>query len=569
MSYPTSSWRPHQADSYAYPPARPPSYASYPPSSSVPPAAAAAPQNPHPMSQHPPPPQQHYHSQSASPPRSFGGFGSSRSGGREMGNAASLPPLDASGSFPYSQRGPHPPSPVSPSYPGGMTSQMSSSSSSYTTSGPSGGYYSSSRPPPPSDSYVFANCQPNISMHPPPVPRTPPPSAGRKERVPSAQTSFAHYQPVAGSSNSRPPSGYGAPQTLQSYVSRAEEGNYQQQAPPEDLNKFFQEMTEILGPEGLAAISASPSFRQQQQPFEPQPPPPPSRPSQSSSTSNSRPTSSKSEAKYNVSGVLLTEEEYRALADSPFLGRRKSSLRTFAPSLDDTSAYGVNPSSTYDGAQSTYLDFPIDLQRPASAPPTPAFEPEAVFQFAAYGSSGNSPPRGSAPLNRRRGSSLDPSIPRSFGSSGLVGFAPSQEYSYAPPRPQSPPQQQQRRPSASMHGWTYPESPMSAPQRGYYTQPPPPSAYPSYPRHQLDPISPSPAPSSSRSAPTPATPSKPSGGSRRARGGNKSISFINFSAADSKTLLNGVAPSGSSKKRQRDEDEGRREAKRAEVDARE
>ncbi|BGO96652.1 hypothetical protein NBRC10513v2_000590 [Rhodotorula toruloides] len=567
MSYPTSSWRPHQADSYAYPPAQPPSYTSYAHSSSVPPAAAAAPQNPHPMSQHPSPPQQHYHSQSASPPRSFGGFGSSRSGGREMGSAVSLPPLDASGSFPYSQRGPYPPSPVSPSYPGGLAGQMSSSSSSYTTSGPSGGYYSS-RPPPPSDSYMFSSCPPNVSMHPPPAPRTPPPSAGRKERVPSAQASFAHYQPVAATSNSGPPSGYGAPQ---SYATRPEEGNYQQQAPSEDLNKFFQEMTEILGPEGLAAISASPSFRQQQQPFEPQPPLPPSRPSHSSSTSNSRPTSSKSEAKYNVCGVLLTEEEYRALADSPSLARRKSSLRTFAPaqSLDDMFAYGVNPSSTYEASQSAYLDFPIDLQRPASAPPTPAFEPEAVFQFATYGSSGNSPPRGSVPLNRRRGSSLDPSIPRSFGSSGLVGFAPSQEYSYAPPRPQTPPQQQQRRPSASMQGWSYPETPMSAPQRGYYAQPPPSSAYPSYPRHQLDPISPSPAPSSSRSAPTPSNPLKPSGGSRRARGGNKSISFINFSAADSKTLLNGVAPSGSSKKRQRDEDDGRREAKRMEFEARE
>ncbi|EGU13265.1 hypothetical protein RTG_00428 [Rhodotorula toruloides ATCC 204091] len=511
MSYPTSSWRPHQADSYAYPPAQPPSYTSYAHSSSVPPAAAAAPQNPHPMSQHPSPPQQHYHSQSASPPRSFGGFGSSRSGGREMGSAVSLPPLDASGSFPYSQRGPYPPSPVSPSYPGGLAGQMSSSSSSYTTSGPSGGYYSS-RPPPPSDSYMFSSCPPNVSMHPPPAPRTPPPSAGRKERVPSAQASFAHYQPVAATSNSGPPSGYGAPQ---SYATRPEEGNYQQQAPSEDLNK--------------------------------------------------------AKAKYNVCGVLLTEEEYRALADSPSLARRKSSLRTFAPaqSLDDMFAYGVNPSSTYEASQSAYLDFPIDLQRPASAPPTPAFEPEAVFQFATYGSSGNSPPRGSVPLNRRRGSSLDPSIPRSFGSSGLVGFAPSQEYSYAPPRPQTPPQQQQRRPSASMQGWSYPETPMSAPQRGYYAQPPPSSAYPSYPRHQLDPISPSPAPSSSRSAPTPSNPLKPSGGSRRARGGNKSISFINFSAADSKTLLNGVAPSGSSKKRQRDEDDGRREAKRMEFEARE
>ncbi|BGP21678.1 hypothetical protein Rt10032_c01g0381 [Rhodotorula toruloides] len=568
MSYPTSSWRPQQADSYAYPPAQPPSYAPYPPTSSVPPACAA-PQNPHPnpMSHPPPPPRQHYHSQSASSPRCFGGFGS-----RVMGTSAPLlPPLDAPGPSPYSQRVPYPPSPVSPSYPGGMVGQMSSSVSSYITSGHGEGHYHSGPPPPP-ETYMFFNCPPNVSMQPPLAqPRTPPPSAGRKGRVPSAQASFANHQPMTQSSNSRPPSSYGGQQSSHWYLTRPEEGNYEQQASSNDLDKFVQEMTEVIGPEGIAAISASPSFRQQQQQQQFEPQLLPSRPSHSSSKPNSRPTSSKSEAKYNVSGVLLTEEEYRALADSPSLARRKLSVRTFAPtqSLEDAFPYGVNPSSTSERPQSAYLDFPVDLQRPASAPPTPAFEPEAIFQFTTYGSSGNSPPRGSVPLSRRRGSSLDPSIPRSFGLSGLVGYAPSQEYSYAAPRAQTPPQQHPRRPSASMQGWSYPETRMSAPQRGYYAQPPPSSAYPSDPRQQLDPISPSPAPSSSRSAPTPSASSKLSG-NRRARSGNKSISFINFSAADSKTLLNGVAPSGSSKKRQRDDDDGRRDAKRmTEVEGRE
>lgn len=308
-------------------------------------------------------------------------------------------------------------------------------------------------------------------------------------------------------------------------------------------------MNEILGPEAMAALSPTSTYHAPLPAVSVQPPPPPQQ---------------QNRATYNVSGVLLDEDEYRAFADSPSVGVQPSPVEG-QPFLLPDSTYG-QPAPQANG----YLapaQFAYELQRPASAPPTPSFESDAMFQFAPYGSTYESAQAArSVSLNRRRGSSLDPAmIPRQY-SSGLAGSyapTPAQHASYdayEPPalleRAYAPPPQSQ-----------YPPSFRVAPPP---QEPAPYQAVTTPPRRAQPPIAPPTPMSTSSSAsvashapptPTPAAKRASVGarrGGRRGKGGGggDAISFINFSAADSKEILGGVAPSGTSKKRAREEQGG-------------
>jgi len=324
-------------------------------------------------------------------------------------------------------------------------------------------------------------------------------------------------------------------------------------------------MSEILGPDALAALSPTSSV------------PPPRRldPRPAPSVTVQPPAPVKKQATYNVSGVLLDEDEYRAFAESPSSSRQPSPVR--ASSYDDRPQQGRPPfggstyrepaytAPSYEAWSGGYLaPSQVDIQRPASAPPTPVLDLEASSswtQFAPYGSTYQSPVmRSTAAMNRRRGSSFDASsIPRIY-SSGLVGLQPLTEDAY--PRFNAglgfddsvqafEPQQPQRRalpPPACQSSFR--------PGPDAYAVPPPP------PQQQQQQHSSTPSPASSQRPPRqqqareqPQRPPQPEPTTPVRRPKAKtSISFLNFSAADSKQLLGGVAPSGSSKKRARDDE---------------
>ncbi|GJN91676.1 hypothetical protein Rhopal_004699-T1 [Rhodotorula paludigena] len=468
-----------------------------------------------------------------SPPPSFG----VRRVRSAMGFNTQPPPAPLNPSSLYASS-PYPPSPVSPSYPSGAV-HPAPAHTDYLTGSPA-----MRKPAYMHDQYNYAPTQTQ-------TPRTPPPSARR--RVASAQPAF----PVA-PQGQRPATsasayegysgGLGVELEAQPMAySHTMPGNAAEQAASaEEVSRFFLDMNEILGPEAMAALSPTSTYHPPLPAVSVQPPPLPQQ---------------QNRATYNVSGVLLDEDEYRAFADSPSVGHQPSPVEG-QPFLLPDPTYG-QPAPQANG----YLapaQFAYELQRPASAPPTPSFESDAMFQFAPYGSTYESAqPARSVSLNRRRGSSLDPAmIPRQY-SSGLAGSyaPPSQHASYdayeAPAlleRAYAPPPQSQ-----------YPPS--------FRVAPPPqePASYQAVttpPRRAPPPVAPptpmSTSSSASATGPAPPTPTPTAkrasvgarrGGRRGKGGGGDAISFINFSAADSKEILGGVAPSGTSKKRAR-EDEG-------------
>ncbi|GAA6001767.1 hypothetical protein JCM10207_002309 [Rhodosporidiobolus poonsookiae] len=380
-----------------------------------------------------------------------------------------------------------------------------------------------------------------------------PPQASPNRRPRDASEPSAHTTPARTSYS--PPPGlsvaipeYTATPMSYSHTTPASTKAFQQPT-AEEVSKFFQDMTDILGEEAMAALSpASPT--NVYAPTRPSTvPAPPSRPT----TSSSAPSTS--QPQYNVSGILLSEEDYHRYAESPATSRQPSPAQAFVPPRatyqPSPPSYGVDPLSIAPGPPQDYSSYGYDIGRPQSAPPTPSVE--SAPAFPAYASPFDGPALGSAQLNRRRGSSLDLSaVPRSIPS----GLAVPDMYS--PTRP------------------TQPLPPYGAPAASYA-----PSAFYSAPPRSYAPVTPTRAPhasfgaahptalttppSSSASAAsvgstTSATPPRRNPGGRRKNG---SVAFINFSAADSRALLNGVAPSGSQKKRQREEDEAReREAKR-------
>ncbi|GAA5915920.1 hypothetical protein JCM8208_003662 [Rhodotorula glutinis] len=518
------------------------------------------------------------------PPSSFGGFGFRRA--RSSGALPTLQPaaLHEQSLHAYA---PFPPSPVSPNYPhgdasGGQQQQQQQRPASALSGWRAPPAESSSRDGWSVGQSTFAH-EPTYSsssgswaqqqQH---QPQTPPPSA-RFRRTSSAQPSFAAPSSTP-SSPSRPGSAYSARASTSLGVHEAAMGYAStkfQHSSPEEINQFLNDMSEILGPDALAALSPT-SSAPPPRPFDPrqapsvniQPPPPPA----------------KKQATYNVAGVLLDEDEYRAFAESPTSSRQPSPVR--ASSYDDRAQQGrpqygggstyrepAYAAPSYEAWSGGYLaPSHVEIQRPASAPPTPVLDLEASSswtQFAPYGSTYQSPVlRSTAAMNRRRGSSFDASsIPRIY-SSGLVGLQPLNEDTYSrfnaglgfdeSVQAFEPQQPQRRTPPAS----AYPPSFRVAPAA--YVPPPQPQ-----PQHSsTPPVSPQrpsrqqQAQQQPREQPLRAPQPEPTTPVRRPKP-KTSISFLNFSAADSKQLLGGVAPSGSSKKRARDDEHSPAQKKRA------
>ncbi|GAA5908251.1 uncharacterized protein JCM6883_004325 [Sporobolomyces salmoneus] len=370
-------------------------------------------------------------------------------------------------------------------------------------------------------------------------------------------SSFTRLDSIASGSDHSDPS---SRKTSMSYsMSDPSSHRMQGEASAEDVDKFLKDMKEMLGPDAMGSFEQSPTTSL----------PPRSQPltltSTSSPPSRSPVAGQPPRQTYNVSGVLLSEEEYRQYAHSEQSGRHnRSSSITHHPQ------YFLSPG--------------YDLERPKSAPPSPQVDPSATF--APYYSP--SPPNAqySTPFTpsyssssfssntyppyrpfHRRGSSVDATIPRTFVTTPSI---PAYGYASFPTPPSS-----SSSPSRSNQPVGYP--PPFIPQEHFST--PPPYSTPPVARmfsssstnsnwNEDAPISPvSPIrsrgfgagsgpgegsyrlPSSESSSPT------KSRGGGGGRGGKVKgpISFINFSADDSKVLLSGVAPSGSSKKRQREE----------------
>ncbi|GAA6005462.1 hypothetical protein JCM11491_003650 [Sporobolomyces phaffii] len=188
------------------------------------------------------------------------------------------------------------------------------------------------------------------------------------------------------------------------------------------------------------------------------------------------------------------------------------------------------PRSAYHPTESELASFP--LQPPVSHSLAQTYSTHSL-------PSHSSPPE--PPMIRRR--------------SSIASGSPS-SWSHAPPRPQQ-----------TFHSYSYgppPESPTSSAlqQSPYHSiplplrpAPPPgthvdvsPPASPTKPKSGPKP----PSTSSSPTKPPPASPKKKRAGGPRTR--NPSAMFVNFSAADAKKLLSGVAPSGSSKKKREEEE---------------
>ncbi|GAA6047283.1 hypothetical protein JCM3770_001866 [Rhodotorula araucariae] len=497
-----------------------PAYAPMPPQSTSTAYSAVSPTRPYPPHQPPAP-----STSSLSPPSSVGSFAARRV--RSSGGLPRLQPSTLHSQAPYGQPS-YPLSPVSPHYHGTLAAQQASGLAGWRGEGNSAPEMRSA------GQFGYPN-EPYRGPAPARPPQTPPPSARR--RIASAQPTFATAtqtpRPATSAHMSYPVSSFGGPEAAPMCYSHTTPGSGFSQTSPEEVNNFFREMSEILGPEALSALSPTSSYA----PSPSLAPPPPA-------VALQPPPPSKQRATYNVSGVLLDEDEYRAFADSPTASRQPSPShgQPFVPL--GMAQYGgpLQPAPAMNGYLApSQLGVPFELQRPASAPPTPAaVESEPEFQFAPYGSPYETPAataRVTAPMNRRRGSSLDAStIPRMY-SSGLVGVAPLHDAPYTRARadaglsPARPPLHLHPRhpahpaPPTSANPPSFRITPSTAPQQ---RRSPPPSPTRVQPQAQAPPQTP-----------------------KRARGG---ISFINFSAADSKTLLGGVAPSGCSKKRAREGD---------------
>ncbi|GAA5997953.1 hypothetical protein JCM5350_007914 [Sporobolomyces pararoseus] len=365
----------------------------------------------------------------------------------------------------------------------------------------------------------------------------------------------------------------------------------------EDVDKFLKDMNEMLGPDAMAPVKSSPTTAT-----------PPRSNGLTLTTTSSPPSSSpraggRPQQTYVVSGVVLTEDEYRQYAHSEQTLNRP---QQYFPSTSQQQ-YAPQPSPGY------------DLQRPRSAPPSPQVDPSGAF--APFYSPPSPPPP--APLRvqpttylhdvspfknsssssigyvhprpfHRRGSSVDATIPRTFVTTPSIPV----EYGYAS-YPTTTTNHLTPSPTRSNLPVGYPPPHLPPPPQ-YYNTPP----YSSTPVSRMFSSSSSTTTNTTFNEEAPVSPVSPTrpkgfgtleavgGGGRscgvegkyryrtassndtsptKARGGGKGgvtkgpISFINFSASDSKALLSGVAPSGSSKKRGRDETtaKGNEEGKKA------
>ncbi|KAK4057983.1 hypothetical protein OIO90_000722 [Microbotryomycetes sp. JL221] len=373
------------------------------------------------------------------------------------------------------------------------------------------------------------------------------------------------------------PSGvvFGSPGDLGITIAGPESAPMGQQPSIEDVNQFMNDMSEMLGPEALAAISPE---------VKPAAVPAPTYP---------RAADPPTGQTYNVNGVILDAEDYALYSQSPTLqyhaqwaqqpfaveDDRQRSPPTFshghAPVAGRRPSYAVPPPEHYVAGQA--LAHP-PFERPRSAPASP--DVGSVMGgggFAPYPGSYQAPAfRPIAIQNsfHRRGSSVD-HVPRSFPEMVPMGAAPPHVHHSLPrsqgyPMPQPPPHyhhmaaqaEEQRTPPQYHrlpHGYPTPTYTNPSPTRAYNssspTGPTPPPA-----RVPL----PGGGPRRMSSQPSLVKPSRPTTPSRKStsgaangRGGRRSkdggFSFINFTASDSKKLLSGVAPSGSSKRKREEE----------------
>jgi len=276
-------------------------------------------------------------------------------------------------------------------------------------------------------------------------------------------------------------------------------------------SQFLRDMSDMLGPDAMAALSPTscrPSYGLPQLSASSPPTTPTSR---SDITEPSRQT-------YNVSGVLLSEEEYQQYTRSSANSnvnltdtRRYSLTKPYQPfpsSSSSSHSYASPPHHQY--YAQPYPSY--DPNRPRSAPPSPLVDATGgSASFVPYYSPPQEPSfiSSSSSYLRRRGSSVDAMVPRTFISTPQTN--PS--YGYA----------------------SYPTSLPSNQPVGY-----PPPYIPDTPV-RLAPSTPTSEPRR-RIRKTAAQGKKPG-----------VVNFVNFSPSDSKVLLSGVAPSGSSKKRGRTE----------------
>jgi hypothetical protein len=287
---------------------------------------------------------------------------------------------------------------------------------------------------------------------------------------------------------------------------------------------------------------------------------------------------------YNVSGVLLNEEEYRQYTHSE--QQNQSARPRHYSSNPPPNQYFAPPSAQYAPPQPSPG---YDLNRPRSAPPSPQVDLSAGFvpyysppappstapaershfanvsPFVSTSTSSSNGYTHTRPFHRR-GSSVDatiprtmitnPSIPISYGYASYPTTPPrsNQPVGYPPPFIPTPQSQQfsssyydnlpvsRMFPSSSSsttttyHGDEAPISPVSPIRsaKGF-------GIIEGEGKYRYQPSTPE------------SSPSKRGGGGTRGGKAKGPISFINFSASDSKVLLSGVAPSGSSKKRAREE----------------
>lgn len=281
-------------------------------------------------------------------------------------------------------------------------------------------------------------------------------------------------------------------------------------------SQFLRDMSDMLGPDAMAELSPTSSRPSYGLPQLGASSPP--------TTPSSRPTIVEpARQTYNVSGVLLTEEEYQQythsnvkLTDTRRYSLTKGSYQPF-PSSSHSHSY-FSPEHQYSSSPySQQYPYPqpspgYDLSRPRSAPPSPQVDIAGSASFVPYYSPPEPSFTASSSYLRRRGSSVDAMIPRTFVSTPQTN--PS--YGYASYPTSFPP------PSNQPVGYPppyIPETPMRIP----------PISPTSEPRRRIRKIAP--------------TTGKKTG----------VVNFVNFSPSDSKVLLSGVAPSGSSKKRARSE----------------
>ncbi|GAA6058688.1 hypothetical protein JCM10212_003376 [Sporobolomyces blumeae] len=301
----------------------------------------------------------------------------------------------------------------------------------------------------------------------------------------------------------------------------------QAQPSREEVDQFLRDMSELLGPDAGNSFSqtSSPSYGFALQSTPPRPVP----------TKRATPTRT-----YNVSGVLLSEEDYLQFTsggdDAPL------DLRQY--SISGPSQPGSNPRHA-----SHYEPF-----RPRSAPPSPQVDdstfggasafvpyyspPPSAGSFGAFSSPSSTTPTWA----RRRGSSVDATVPRTFAST--APGPPSYGFASYPTPPRSHP------PSCQPAGYPPPYIPPSVAVSGMPASPPPRSrtlATPSPPRKAKQAPRTPRTPTATRSTAAAGASSK----DQKKKPPGAVVSFVNFSASDSSVLLSGVAPSGSSKKRPR------------------